>query len=555
MSNQIWWRGAVIYQVYPRSFYDSNNDGIGDLPGIISKMPYIASLGVDAIWISPFFKSPMKDFGYDISDYRDVDPIFGTLEDFDKLIAVAHEHNIKIMVDQVLSHTSDQHQWFIESREDNLNDKADWYVWADAKEDGTAPNNWLSIFGGSGWTWNPRRQQYYLHNFLSSQPDLNFHNEDVRKAVLDNVEFWLKRGVDGFRLDAINFCYHNKELRDNPAKPKELRQSIGFDEKNPYAYQYHYFNNTQDENISFIESIRSLLNKYPNTVALGEISSEDSLKTMAEYTQGDGRLHMGYSFDLLTDEFSTSYIKQVVQTLESRVSDGWPCWAVSNHDVERVVTRWNDENNTHSEESMTVFAKMLYAMISSLRGSICSYQGEELGLTEADVAFEDIQDPYGIAFWPQFKGRDGCRTPHPWQEKEINAGFSEAKPWLPVSPAHFAKAVDVQEQDKNSVLNSYRHFNQWRKQHAALLYGDIAFIDSPEEILAFTRIYKNDEGVQERLLVCFNFSANSQVFTLNASGIELNTLNLMNDHQLACATIEDNLINMPGFGCLYAKIN
>lgn len=543
MSEQMWWRGAVIYQIYPRSFYDANQDGIGDLPGIISKLDYIASLGVDAIWISPFFKSPMKDFGYDISDYRDVDPIFGTLADFDELIAKAHERNIKIMVDQVLSHTSDQHQWFIESREDQTNDKSDWYVWADAKEDGTAPNNWLSIFGGTGWTWEPRRQQYYLHNFLSSQPDLNFHNPKVQKAVLDNVEFWLKRGVDGFRLDAINFCFHDAQLRDNPAKPKELRQSIGFDEKNPYAYQYHYFNNTQDENLAFIESIRTLLNQYPGTVALGEISSEDSLKTMAEYTQGDQRLHMGYSFDLLTDEFSAAYVKQVVQTLEARVSDGWPCWSISNHDVQRVVSRWGKSQNAEQNSDL---AKMLFAMISSLRGSVCSYQGEELGLTEADIAFEDIQDPYGITFWPQFKGRDGCRTPHPWQHDQINAGFSQAKPWLPVVTEHHSKSVDLQENLSASVLNSYRHFNQWRKQHSALLYGDISFIETPEPILAFTRKDSN-----EKLVVCFNFSNQEQTFSLDQLKGEIK---IISDHNLATTSQVNEQITLPAFGCLYASL-
>lgn len=543
MSEQMWWRGAVIYQIYPRSFYDANQDGIGDLPGIISKLDYIASLGVDAIWISPFFKSPMKDFGYDISDYRDVDPIFGTLSDFDELIAKAHERNIKIMVDQVLSHTSDQHQWFTESREDQTNDKSDWYVWADAKEDGTAPNNWLSIFGGTGWTWEPRRQQYYLHNFLSSQPDLNFHNPSVQKAVLDNVEFWLKRGVDGFRLDAINFCFHDAQLRDNPAKPKALRQSIGFDEKNPYAYQYHYYNNTQDENLGFIESIRALLNRYPGTVALGEISSEDSLKTMAEYTQGDHRLHMGYSFDLLTDEFSAAYVKQVVQTLEARVSDGWPCWSISNHDVQRVVTRWGKSQNAEQNSDL---AKMLFAMISSLRGSVCSYQGEELGLTEADIAFEDIQDPYGITFWPQFKGRDGCRTPHPWQHDQINAGFSQVKPWLPVVAEHHEKSVDRQENSPTSVLNSYRHFNQWRKQHSALLYGDISFIDTPEPILAFIR-----QDANEKLVVCFNFSNQAQTFSLNQIDDELKVIS---DHNLATASQIDEQITLPAFGCFYAAL-
>ena len=539
----MWWRGAVIYQIYPRSFYDANQDGIGDLPGIIQKLDYIASLGVDAIWISPFFKSPMKDFGYDISDYRDVDPLFGTLADFDELIAKAHERNIKIMVDQVLSHTSDQHQWFIESREDQVNDKSDWYVWADAKEDGTAPNNWLSIFGGTGWTWEPRRQQYYLHNFLSSQPDLNFHNPQVQKAVLENVEFWLKRGVDGFRLDAINFCYHDVQLRDNPAKPKALRQSIGFDEKNPYAYQYHYYNNTQDENLKFIESIRTLLNQYPGTVALGEISSEDSLKTMAEYTQGDHRLHMGYSFDLLTDEFSAGYIKQVVQTLEERVADGWPCWSISNHDVQRVTSRWGQNQ---SAEQNTDLAKMLFAMISSLRGSVCSYQGEELGLTEANIDFSDIQDPYGITFWPQFKGRDGCRTPHPWQHDQINAGFSQGKPWLPVVEEHYAQSVDLQNNSSDSVLNSYRYFTQWRKRHSALLYGDITFLDTPEPILAFVR-----QDTKEKLLVCFNFSNQTQTFTLNIGD---EAIVVLNDHKLLTTTIIDNQIKLPAFGCFYASL-
>ena len=310
-----WWRGAVIYQVYPRSFCDSNADGIGDLQGVISKLDYISSLGVDALWISPFFKSPMKDFGYDISDYRDVDPIFGNLKDFDELVAQAKLRGIKIMIDQVLSHTSDQHEWFKESRQSKDNDKSDWYVWADAKEDGSEPNNWISIFGGSAWHWDETRRQYYLHNFLSSQPDLNFHSDALRAQILEEVEFWLKRGVDGFRLDAINFCYHDKNLRDNPFKPLEKRTGRGFSPDNPYAAQYHHYDNTQDQNLEFLEAVRSLLNKYPGTVALGEINSEDSLKTLSEYTQGDKRLHMGYNFELLADEFSPEHIRNTVNAL------------------------------------------------------------------------------------------------------------------------------------------------------------------------------------------------------------------------------------------------
>ena len=496
MENQPWWRGAVIYQIYPRSFMDANHDGIGDLAGIVQKLPYVKNLGVDAIWISPFFKSPMKDFGYDISDYREIDPMFGTMADFDQLMAKAKGLDLKVIIDQVLSHTSDQHEWFIESRQDKTNDKADWYVWADANEDGTPPNNWLSIFGGGAWQWEPRRQQYYLHNFLTSQPDLNFHNEDVRKAVLDNVKFWLDHGVDGFRLDAINFCFHDKLLRDNPAKAVEDRQGRGFSEDNPYAFQYHYYNNTQPENIAFMEEIRALIDQYPNVVTLGEISSEDSLQTMAEYTQGDKRLHMAYSFELLTPEGDPQYIRSTVEALEDKLSDGWPCWAIGNHDVTRVASRWADKKYA------PIQSKMFNALLASLRGSVCSYQGEELGLTEADIAFEDLQDPYGITFWPTFKGRDGCRTPMPWDNTHVNAGFSESTtPWLPVSNVHTDNAVSVQEQSENSVLQAYRTFLHWRKNQPCLQYGDIEFIESNDEQLIFTRTYQ-----QKTILVIANFT-------------------------------------------------
>ncbi len=338
MSHYPWWRGAVIYQIYPRSYLDANGDGVGDLPGIIQRLDHIAALGVDAIWISPFFKSPMADFGYDIADYRDVDPLFGSLDDFDRLLAKAHDLGLKVMIDQVLSHTSIEHAWFRESRQDRSNPKADWYVWADPREDGTPPNNWLSLFGGGAWQWEPRREQYYLHNFLVDQPDLNFHNPDVQQATLDNVRFWLDRGVDGFRLDAINFCFHDAQLRDNPPKPADKRVGRGFSPDNPYAYQYHFYNNTQPENLPFLEQLRAL-DEYPGAVSLGEISSEDSLATTAEYTQ-DGRLHMGYSFELLVDDYSAAYIRDTVSRLEAAMTEGWPCWAVSNHDVERAVSRW-----------------------------------------------------------------------------------------------------------------------------------------------------------------------------------------------------------------------
>ncbi|RZA11668.1 MAG: alpha-glucosidase, partial [Lysobacteraceae bacterium] len=372
--------------------------------------------------------------------------------------------------------------------------KADWYVWADARPDGTPPNNWLSLFGGVAWQWEPRRGQYYLHNFLSTQPDLNFHNPDVRQAQLDNVRFWLDRGVDGLRLDAINFCFHDRTLRDNPAKPAELRIGRGFSPDNPYAFQYHYFNNTQPENLGFLEELRALMDRYPDVGALGEISSEDSLETTAEYCN-DRRLHMGYSFELLTEDSSAAYIRATVEALEAKMTEGWPCWAISNHDVQRAVTRWG------GGASDDALARQLLALVCSLRGSVCLYQGEELGLPEADVPFDALQDPYGKAFWPNFKGRDGCRTPMPWNS-DANAGFSEGQPWLPVPAAHVARNVQAQEREPASVLNAARAFLHWRKAQPALVQGSIRFIDAPSPLLVFVREHQG-----RRLLVAFNLSA------------------------------------------------
>jgi alpha-glucosidase len=539
MSDAPWWRGAVTYQIYPRSFLDTDGDGVGDLPGIIERLDYVASLGVDAIWIAPFFRSPMADFGYDIADYRDVDPLFGTLADFDALLAKAHRLGLKVMIDQVLSHTSIEHAWFRESRESRDNPKADWYVWADAREDGSAPNNWLSLFGGPAWKWEPRRGQYYLHNFLASQPDLNFHHPDVRAAILDSVRFWLEKGVDGFRLDAINFCFHDRELRDNPPKPKEKRVGRGFSPDNPYAFQYHYYNNTQPENLAFLGELRTLMDRYPDAATLGEISSEDSLATMAEYTR-PGRLHMGYSFELLTDDFSAAHIRGTVQALEAQMTDGWPCWAISNHDVERVLTRWG------RDQPSPQLANLLAAMVCSLRGSVCVYQGEELGLTEAELPYESLQDPYGIAFWPQFKGRDGCRTPMPWNDADAHAGFSRGMPWLPVPQEHRALAVSRQDADPHSVLNGFRAFMRWRKSQPALRWGDIAFIDTAEPVLAFTR---HLDG--QTVLVVFNLAGAPIDIHLPAT---LGQPRPLDGHGLLQGHVEGGQLRLPGYGAWFASV-
>mgnify|MGYP002403284679 CR=1 FL=1 len=493
-----WWRGGVIYQIYPRSFADSNGDGIGDLPGIIEKLPYVASLGVDAIWISPFFRSPMKDFGYDIADYRDVDPMFGTLADFDRLVERAHQLGLKVVIDQVLSHTSDQHPWFKESSASRDNPRADWYVWADPKPDGSPPTNWLSVFGGSAWQWDARRRQYYLHNFLASQPDLNFHCPEVQQQILSDIRFWLDRGVDGFRFDACNFHFHDTKLRDNP--PATRRDNKTVQDTNPYGMQRHLYDKTQAENLPFLEKIRKLLDEY-GAASLGEVGDDEALLTMAAYTSGGNKLHMAYSFNLLTAENTAAYIRAQVEELEEHMQGGWPCWSIGNHDVQRVLTRWGGPDATPA------YSKMALAMLLSLRGSACWYQGDELALPEADIPFDKLQDPYGIAFWPEFKGRDGCRTPMPWAEHMPHAGFSgdaDIVPWLPVPSEHAARAVDVNEADPDSMLHFTRRFLAWRRTQPALLDGSIRFLDAKEPVLALVRML---EGSGTGVLAVFNLGA------------------------------------------------
>ncbi len=506
VSDAEWWRGAVIYEIYPRSFQDTNGDGVGDLAGIVRRLPYLADLGVDAIWIAPFFASPMLDFGYDVSDYEAVDPMFGTLEDFDRLVAEAHRLGIKVMIDQVLSHTSDRHPWFAESRLSRDNPKADWYVWADARPDGTPPNNWLSIFGGPAWDWDTRRGQYYLHNFLTAQPDLNFHNAEVQAALLDAVEFWLKRGVDGFRLDTVNFYVHSKGLEDNPPASPEDRNSPEAPAVNPYNWQDHLNDKSRPENVDFLRRLRALLDRYPGQTTVGEIGDgARSLKTMAAYTSGGDKLHMCYTFDFLSPVFTAAHFRQRIAAFEAIVEDGWPCWAFSNHDVTRHPTRWSAYGGAER------VARLAAGILLSLRGSVCLYQGEELGLTEASLRFEDLADPYGIRFWPEYKGRDGCRTPMVWESNAPNAGFSSGKPWLPVSPEHVAKAANREAGDPSSMLAHYKALLAFRRAHPALRTGTIEMLGAPQDVLAFLRA-----GDGERIVCTFNLGSAEARFDLPA---------------------------------------
>jgi alpha-glucosidase len=501
--NKDWWRGAVIYQIYPRSYQDSNGDGIGDLLGIVQRLPYIASLGVDAIWISPFFTSPMKDFGYDVSDYCDVDPMFGTLADFDAVIDTAHRLGIRVMIDLVLSHTSDQHPWFVESRASRDNEKADWFVWADPKPDGTPPNNWLSIFGGSAWQWDARREQYYLHNFLVSQPDLNFHNPDVQEALLDVARFWLNRGVDGFRLDTINFYMHDAELRDNPPLAPERRNANIAPSVNPYNHQEHLYDKNHPDNIKFLARLRAVMEPF-NAAAVGEVGdAQRGMEIMGQYTAGDDLMQMCYAFEFLANDKPTAArIVEVMDLVDAVAADGWACWAFSNHDVVRHATRW---------DLPPAAQRMFATLIMALRGSVCLYQGEELGLPEADVAFEDLQDPYGIEFWPEFKGRDGCRTPMVWDRDNQNGGFSAGRPWLPVPSEHLHLAVNAQEDEPGALLHHYRRVIGFRHSHPALALGAQDGMRATGDVIYFTRSHGD-----QTIFCAFNVSDTPSDFDLPA---------------------------------------
>jgi alpha-glucosidase len=534
-----WWRNGIIYQVYPRSFYDTNGDGIGDINGITEKLPYIKSLGVDAVWLSPFFKSPMVDFGYDVSDYRDVDPMFGQLEDFDRMVQEAHALGLKVVIDQVYSHTSDQHAWFEESRQSRDNPKADWYVWEDTKPDGNPPNNWVSVFGGSSWKWDTRRKQYYLHNFLTEQPDLNVHNPEVQDQLLSDLRFWLDRGVDGFRLDAINFCCHDQSLADNPAKSDTLEGYGDTIPTNQYDYQWHVNDKTQPETERFLQRVREVLDEYPDTMAVGEIGDDNMIPTMTRYTT-ENRLHCAYSFELLATDCDAPFIRRIVNDAEQLMTDGWACWSIGNHDVPRVITRWNKPDV--SEDIKEQRTAMFWLMQFTLRGNSCIYQGEELGLDEAEIAFEDLQDPYGINLWPEFKGRDGCRTPMPWIAENPHAGFSTAKPWLPVAESHQARSVDVMEADSSSLLHRFRGITQWKRQQSWLAMASLELTDDNPEVLSYLRHW---EG--ETYFVALNLSYETQTVQQQVFGDDLTPAGYPH-------LVEDGVLTLPVAGAAVFKL-
>ena len=487
-----WWRGAVTYQVYPRSFQDNDGDGVGDLAGITRRLTYLADLGVDMIWLSPVFTSPMADMGYDVSDYRDIDPAFGTLADFDRLIAHAHALGLKVIVDQVLSHSSDQHPAFQQSRQSRSGPKADWYVWADPLPDGSPPNNWLSVFGGPAWTWDARRRQYYFHNFLASQPDFNFHNPEVVTWHEETLRFWLDRGLDGFRFDTVNYFFHDPMLRNDAADYRVKPEP----DSNPYNMQYHLFSKNQPENIGWLQRIRRVLDSYPDRTSVGEVGeSHHAIAMMGDYT-APGRLHQCYSFEMFGNDYSPAFFRGKIEDFFNGAPNGWPMWAFSNHDVPRHVTRWAAQG-----ANPEVLAKQAGALLLSFPGSICLWQGEELGQTDTELSFAELTDPQGIAFWPAPVGRDNTRTPMVW-DSTAHAGFTTGKPWLPVKPPQAARNAASQIGKADSVLEHYRAMIAFRQSNAALRSAAFQFLEAPDPVLALQR-GKGSEG----LICVFNLSA------------------------------------------------
>ena len=484
-----WWKGAVIYQIYPRSFADSNGDGVGDLAGITAHLDHIAGLGVDAVWISPFFRSPMRDFGYDISDFCDVDPVFGTLADFDALVARAHALGLKVLIDQVYSHSSDQHPWFQESRTSRTNARADWYVWADARPDGSPPNNWQSVFGGPAWTWDARRGQYYLHNFLREQPDLNFHNPEVQEATLATARFWFERGVDGFRLDAINFTMHDPELRDNPPAPDN-----GQPRTRPFDFQQHVYNQSHAAIPRFLERLRALADACGGRFLVAEVGGPTPEPEMHAFTRGETRLNSAYGFNFLyADRLTPALVRDAVQGWPEDAEIGWPSWAFENHDAPRALSRWA------APADRAAFARMKMLLLLTLRGNAILYYGEELGLTQVEIPFERLQDPEAIANWPLTLSRDGARTPMPWQGDAPAAGFSRGEPWLPLGADHAALAVDRQAADPDSLLGWTRRLIALRHAHPALMAGAMRVLVAEGDLLVFERA-----GAGETLRCAFN---------------------------------------------------
>ena len=485
-----WWQHAVFYEIYPRSYADSNGDGIGDLKGITSKLDYLKQLGVNAIWITPCFPSPQVDFGYDVSDYENIDPMYGTLADMDALIAAAKQRGIKVLLDFVPNHTSDQHKWFLESKSSRTSPKRDWYIWRDGKGPNQPPNNWTSTFGGSAWKFDPATGQYYYHYFYAEQPDLNWRNPEVRKAMLDSMRFWYKRGVAGFRLDAVDTLFEDPNLRDNPVLPGT--DKFGMPNTN------EIYNKKLPEVHDVLREMRKVADEY-GAVLIGETWTQNVAQLKEYYGEHNNELQM--PMDLMMTEFkqvSATIFREHIGAVES--AGGWPVFVISNHDIVRSYTRWGD--GVHNDD----IAKTMAAMYLLLRGTPIMYYGEEIGMENNNPKSKDeVRDPIGRRGWPLEKGRDGERTPMQWSDGP-NAGFTTGSPWLPIPPTYKSHNVNTEAGDQNSVFTFYRQLLALRHEEPVLRDGEYTALNrNDSNVFAYIRRYRD-----ESILVLLNMSATPQ---------------------------------------------
>ncbi|MEE8390967.1 MAG: alpha-amylase family glycosyl hydrolase [Anaerolineae bacterium] len=500
-QDRLWWQRGVVYQIYPRSFLDTTGNGVGDLQGVIDKLDYLndgtpESLGIDAIWLNPIFPSPMADFGYDVADYCDIHPLFGDLATFDRLVAEAHKRGIKIIIDWVPNHSSDQHPWFVESRSSRDNPKRDWYVWRDPKPDGgdadrhRLPNNWLSVFGGPAWEWDEVTGQYYLHSFLKDQPDLNWRNPTVKEAMFDVIRFWLERGVDGFRIDVAHYIMKDPQMRNNPPHPGPK----GMLQRPPREYDkfLHLYDKGHPDVHTVFREFRQLLDAYSAEqprYSVGEIHIFDWQKWASYYGQKLDGLHMPFNFALLNVAWEAQKVREVVDSLEAAIPPGaWPNYVLGNHDHWRIASHYGKAQ-----------ARVAAMLLLTLRGIPTLYYGDEIGMTDVPIPPERQQDPFGIRE-PGF-GRDPNRTPMQW-DANPNAGFSDVEPWLPVSADYVTRNVAAQSDNPTSILNLYRRLLWYRQGSPALFGGSYQPLDADNDDCF---VYLRSAG-EERRLVALNFT-------------------------------------------------
>jgi alpha-glucosidase len=520
MHNLAWWQSAVIYEVYPRSFQDSNGDGIGDLDGIIQRLDYLVELGVDAIWVAPMYRSPMADFGYDVADYCDVDPIFGNMEDFDRLLKEAHRRDLKLILDFVPNHSSDQHPWFLESRSSRENFKRDWYLWRDQ------PNNWMSNFGGSAWEWDEHTNQYYYHSFLKEQPDLNWRNPAVRTAMYDALRFWLDKGVDGFRVDVMWLIIKDDQYRDNPSNP-----DFGPDQSSGNSLLPVY-NSDRPEVHEVVAEMRAVMDSYPGRVLIGEIYLPIK-DLMTYYGQDLKGANLPFNFLLLQCPWNAQAIAQVISEYMTMLPSGaWPNWVLGNHDNARIATRVG--------LSQTAMAAML---LLTLPGTLTVYYGEEIGMTNAEIRSGDVRDPAekrqpGIGM-----GRDPERSPMTWDYSDTS-GFTRGRPWLPLGADHRAVNVEVENGDGDSILSLYRRLIALRRAHPVLVGGNLRSVTTLGDLLSYERA-----GDNERLVVFLNFG-HTPVRVAAESGVVL-----VGPHSRRGMERIDNFVELKGSEGLVIKVD